>query len=455
MPTQALLSNQSNFLRKLANDVSEAAKPIRITAEEVLDPGDTTELTLDDAIQRAQGLWLSGYTWDEIEIRLVDMEFPDNVAKKAVTKTKEYAEQKLNEGPFSTPLIEGQSARLRNGSIVHVEAVSPKQVTVSDGDELYTVTSKQIDREASLELKEAYLMRVTARQILRDAQAKYTPPELEEGYKIPKAPEKPQMEYVPKIDEKFKFMKYKKTPKELTEATPEAGEVPPVPQQLQVIINNLIGLQEMKDEVQAQIDEFNAKISPLRKQLTGMTIEQQAELRNAFLVKESMYAGLKGLNNTVFGSYMNQTVALQTKVTVEETGPGVQDTLDKLIEILNMNHPRIAKDVLKTLKMYEDTTKTATSYVENFLAVYNIRQDEPPKKKSMRIDAQLFKKIKEFFKSIVERVTAVTNRLFDKTIPLTEETTDALRAFNKKVATASSKVRINSAIESLTKQGRI
>jgi hypothetical protein len=207
--------------------------------------------------------------------------------------------------------------------------------------------------------------------------------------------------------------------------------------------------------VQAQIDEFNAKISPLRKQLTGMTIEQQAELRNAFLVKESMYAGLKGLNNTVFGSYMNQTVALQTKVTVEETGPGVQDTLDKLIEILNMNHPRIAKDVLKTLKMYEDTTKTATSYVENFLAVYNIRQDEPPKKKSMRIDAQLFKKIKEFFKSIVERVTAVTNRLFDKTIPLTEETTDALRAFNKKVATASSKVRINSAIESLTKQGRI
>ena len=449
MPTKALLSNDADFLRKIATHVQEATKPKRITAEEVLEPGDTTEPTFDDALQKAEALWMSGYNWDEIEMRLLDMEFPEKVVTKAVTKTKEYAKEKLNDGPFSTPFVEGQKARLRNGSIVTIQALSPDYITVSDGDETYSVKSRQLDKEASLELKEAYLMRLAAKQLLREAQAKYQEPGMGKGLQVPEAPEKPQMEYVPKVDEKYTFKKYVKTPSELMEATPGPGEVPPIPKQIEIQINDLIGLQEMKDELQAQIDALNAKIAPIRKQLTGLTMEQQAGLRNVFLVKDSMNAGLKGINHTVFGSYMEQNVALRTKVTVVETEPGVKEQLDKLIEILTMNHPRIAKDVLKTLEMYTLTTKTATQYVENFLAVYNYRQEEPSKKKSMRVDGQILEKIKTFFKSIVEKVTAVTNRLFDKTIPLTEETTDALKAFNKTVATASTKLRVSAAIESL------
>ena len=451
MYTRGLDSKQAKFVRDLASEVERNTRPLHIEAAEVLNPGDVEELTLDDALQRAEGLWMSGYTWDEIEAKLVDMEFSEDIAQKAVKKTVEYAKEKLNNGPFSTPLIEGQLVLLKNGKVATLRAISPQNCSVEWEGEAYTVKPNQIDHKASLQLKEAYLMRSMARRMVLDAQKKYTEPEIEEGLALPEPPGGPETKAVPPIEEKYDVKFQQKAPEGLTELTPESGEAQKLPAQLELILNNIEGLEEMKNEVHAETQRIRKEqLEPLQQQFKELTSDEQTNAKNAFLVSNQILQAVDGMDTIIFGDYKNQVVALRTKVVEQENQPGVVDELNALKEILTKNHPKIAKDVLEALKTYMQANAVIERRVEKTLYKYPYRKHPLKKKESLGAEAQVLEKVKKFFKMVVDKVKSVTNRLFDEALPLAEETIEELRSFNKKAAAARARVRVSAAIETLS-----
>lgn len=453
MYTRGLDSKQAKFVQDLGAEVARRTQPLHIQAAEVINPGDEIELTLDDAVQRAEGMWMSGYTWDEIEAKLVDMEFSEEVAQKAVKKTQEYAKEKLNNGPFSTPLIEGQLVLLKNGKVVTLRSISPENCSVEENEDLYVVKAKEINGKASIQLKEAYLYRLTARRMVLEAQKKYTEPEIEEGLTLPEPPGGPETKVVPQIEEKYDVKFQQKSPEGLTELTPESGEAPKLPAQLELILNNIEGLEEMKDEVQAETKRIRKEqLEPLQQQFKELTADEQANARNAFLVSNQILQAVDGMDTVIFGDYKGQVVALKTKVIETEIQPGVVDELNAIKEILTKNHPKIAKDVLEALKTYMQANAVIERRIEKTLYKYPYRKHPLKKKESLGAEAQIMEKVKKFYKMIVDKVKAVTNKLFDQAIPLAEETVDALRAFNKKASVARTRVRVSAAIETLSRR---
>jgi hypothetical protein len=450
MPKQALLNNQAHFLRRIASEIEESSRPIRVQADEVLDPGEVIELTLDDAVQRAEALWMSGYTWEEIETRLVNMEFSEGTARKAVEKTKEYAKEKLNTGPFATPLVEEQTARLKSGKIVRLCSISPHNATVREDGEEYIIETNQIDVKASLQLKEAYLMRSMARRMVMDAQKKYTGPDIEA---IPTAPEMPETKAIPTIDEKYDVKFMKKSPEGLTELTPESGEAQRLPEELERIVNDIEGLEAMKDEVQEKTKEIREKqLNPLQQQFKELSADEQAAARSAFLVSNQIMQGIEGLDTVVFGDYKDQVVAFRIKMVEEEKQPGVVEELDALKKILTENHPKIAKDVLAALETYKRANSVIERRVEHTLYKYPHRKHPLKKKESLDQTAQMFEKVKKFFKAIVDKVKSVTDKLFDSTLPMAAEVTDELAAFNKKASVNKTNVRVSAAVENILRR---
>jgi hypothetical protein len=120
--------------------------------------GDPTE----DANQSAATYWMLGWSWDEIEAILDDMGFPSELAEKALDHAKNYAEKTLTGGPFQS-LVSGQGVKLANGDIGVVQNIFADHIDLYAGEDgVLSVAAEHIDFPASLQLREAYLLRKQA-----------------------------------------------------------------------------------------------------------------------------------------------------------------------------------------------------------------------------------------------------------------------------------------------------
>lgn len=135
----------------------------------------------DDAVEHAKAYWMLGFSWDEIETVLEDLEFTPDVSKSAVKRAQNYAEETTKDGPFSV-FISGQLIKLQNGLVGKLLNKFSNKIQLKmfdDSDELFA-TAAQIDMEASLKLKEAYVLRATANEILK-SEKEYSGKELEDA----------------------------------------------------------------------------------------------------------------------------------------------------------------------------------------------------------------------------------------------------------------------------------
>lgn len=121
----------------------------------------------DDAVEHAKAYWMLAFSWDEIETVLEDLGFSSDISKDAVKRAQIYAEETTKDGPFSM-FMTGQLIKLKNGLVGKLLNKFAKKLQLkmfNDFGEVL-VTAAQIDMDASLKLKEAFILRATANEVL-------------------------------------------------------------------------------------------------------------------------------------------------------------------------------------------------------------------------------------------------------------------------------------------------
>jgi len=157
------ISNSKNLLNSLGALVS---KKIKVIAQEKKD-----HLSLeDDAVEHAKAYRMLGWSWDQIDTILEDMEFEPEIVKCSIKRAQRYFEDTQKDGAFSMFVL-GQLIKLTNGYVGKVLDKYPTklQIKLFDSNEEILVSEAQIDLDASLKLKEAFVLRTTANELLRAA----------------------------------------------------------------------------------------------------------------------------------------------------------------------------------------------------------------------------------------------------------------------------------------------
>ena len=270
-------------------------------------------------------------------------------------------------------------------------------------------------------------------------------------YVAPEELDLEKMEVTPEIEETYKTRFVKKTPSELVEVSPEIGEAEPFHDVVANLINNVDGLNELKNELQAKIKEVREnELKPLQEQFKQLSKEEQAELRNVFLVAGEIQEGLKGINKTVFGDYANQLVALQNKLVETKKRPGVVEELSKIKEILVANHEDIADSVFEALEEYMESASTIERTMERTLSKFPYRKT--PRKKSYQLEGQAFEKLKDLFKGIWGKIKDISKNLADKVFPKAEQSAELIEDTLTKLERKSYNQRLKVALGDLVDQ---
>jgi hypothetical protein len=155
------ISNSKNLLNSLGALVS---KKIKVIAQ---DKKDHISLE-DDAVEHAKAYRMLGWSWDQIDTILEDMEFEPEIVKCSIKSAQRYFEDTQKDGAFSMFVL-GQLIKLTNGYVGKVLDKYPTklQIKLFDSNEEILVSEAQIDLDASLKLKEAFVLRTTANELLR------------------------------------------------------------------------------------------------------------------------------------------------------------------------------------------------------------------------------------------------------------------------------------------------
>lgn len=157
------ICDKTNLLGSLGELIN---KKIQVLASEKKD-----HLSLeDDAVEHAKAYRMLGWNWDQIDTILEDMEFEPAIVKEALNRAQQYFEETLKDGPFSMFVL-GQLIKLKNGFVGKLLDKYPSKLQVRvSGDDLL-ISESQIDLDASLKLKEAFVLRTTANELLKTANA--------------------------------------------------------------------------------------------------------------------------------------------------------------------------------------------------------------------------------------------------------------------------------------------
>lgn len=429
MLKKAMFDTDQKFLNNLAGIITS---PIVTTT--VADDKEDAQKKVTDA---AKAYWMLGWSWEEIEAILLDTgDYEEKQVEKAVEETKQYAQDTLKDGPFSS-LKYGQKVKLTNGNLAQLVAKSKDDFVVSqDGDNIL-VHANFLDIQASKLLAKSYELRNQAEAILKKAQTK--------EYDIPEPTKSDKPEVSPEVSESYKTLRHEKqAPAGWSDIAPEIGETQPVKVLTGKIINNLDGLKSMKDEVQAKIKEIKDSIKPLADNIKELEKEEQDELKHLFLVVGEMEEGLDGMDKVIFRDYQGKIVGFRRKIVEDFIPPNVQDELEALKKILSENHPKIAKSVFDALQKYTDSATIVERTVENTFAKFPYRQ----KPKKGQKTAQLFEKFTNLLAKLWDKVKTITNRLFETVFPKAEETTSAIQNTMDAIDAAS----VDSAVKEATKK---
>ncbi len=408
-----LLLSEDDFKRGLANQVIEQNRPIRVTAKE---EDYYPKSPLEEATEHAKIYWMMGWTWEEVEALLQDMEFPENTIEGALKAAKKYAVQIMEKGPFKA-MKRGQLVRLKTGSVGRLVAVSEKEVTLELGDDLIKVEEKDIDAPVTQKLLEAYTLRQAADQLLRDAQEKYM---------IPQRPQKYQeKDILPKGEEPLRVTVKPSpgAPPGWGKETPHVTEVIEVSASIGEMLDNLNAAEELLGEVEAELKPVNQKANEIRSRKKDLLKEQSEIANNIFAIVGSENKELTEMKGTVFRKYKNKLIGLRRTVeeVVEPIGP--VEELDALKAILEQNHPRIFNKVMQALKEYKEVNTTINERISKAFAFY------PPAQEKMGRRAQLWRRIGAWAKKAWTKILNLAEDLWNIVFPSVDESVDAINEF--------------------------
>ena len=157
------ISNTKNVIRSLKATINKKMKMLAADAKD--------HLSLeDDAVEHAKAYRMLGWNWDQIDTILEDMEFEPELVKASIKRAQKYFEDTQKDGAFSMFVI-GQLIKLNNGFVGKVLDKYPTklQIKVFENNEDLMVSEAQIDLDASLKLKEAFVLRTTANELIKSA----------------------------------------------------------------------------------------------------------------------------------------------------------------------------------------------------------------------------------------------------------------------------------------------
>jgi hypothetical protein len=405
MEPYRILGSHEDFLKGIAAKMKRD-KPIVVQGQADLSPQ-------DEADQSARMYWMLGYTWDEIEAILMDLEFPENIVSKAMAETKKYAKGVLSKGPFKM-FVEGQLLRLKNGFIGKVASISKDfmSIRLAEGESLQ-VREKDIDREPSLQLKEAYALREAAEKLMREAQKEYV---------LPERPGAETTGVVPETKEDFKTVVKPSpgAPPGWGKDVPHVSIVEEVDATVAAMLAQIDAAEGELREVQSELKIANEMVNEVRakkKELKGRQLEVAKQI---WAVIGSQNKELGELQGTFFQKYKEKLMGLRQIVAEIPEEVGVVEELETLKTILEDNHPRIFSGVMEALDEYKEANTVINEKVEKTFALF------PPAKKKV---GQIKEKVVNWAKSLWTGVQNVADKLYTAVFPSIDETSDAIDDF--------------------------
>lgn len=377
----------------------------------------------DEALEHAKAYWMMGYTWEEIEAILEDMEYPDKIVDGAIKKTQEYAQETLGEGPFK--LKEGQLIKLSNGEVVKVINFSDKiaRTLTSKGD-LFNVSVKLIDIENSKKLTEAFNLREGAKKLIKEAQRDPSKPTSLVPMDVrmePKRVETTDVRYTPTLQAPGGWAPYfDEFP---LEDIPEAsGKVKEHMKEIEQLIGLMDAFEEELKEAEDSIKETKDKIAKLKGE-RGQTKALLGEEGKAI-------ASILGFEASFSNDLVPHTVKRFSNLLVayrEEMGkpdlrvPGPVDKFDAIINIITEKAPDIIGDIMTTLSEWTDANSYIIEKLHKDVAIKEIKEKDINKKRS-----QIIEKMGEWLFSLWDKVKATYTKLTQESLPELDELSDLL-----------------------------
>ena len=353
---KAKLEGDRDIVKEIASEISKPT--IRVSAEDVL----TSDLE-EQACTAARTYWMMGWSWEEIETVLYDLDYPEKLVSKAVQETKEYAKDFLKDGPFN-PYMSGQSIKLKNGHVSTLVSVSDTAMTIEDEEHgQYTVSLDMVDVEASNKLLEAYNLRSSAKAMLSLI-----------AYKLPPAPATDEYEKPSKEPQEYGFSEMPFAPAGTAEIVPEQGDAKPINKKLEEALSTLAGLEATQEELEEKVGGIREKyLNPLNREVKDMDAKKAEALKKFYLVLNEIGEGIKG-NEVLFRDYKGKLIAIRNEVKEHELTPLPEQELQALKDILNLNHSDIADKAIKALNQWKEAASTVDKHVEKKVYMFPYRK---------------------------------------------------------------------------------
>lgn len=412
-----------NFLR-------EATKPQEVEEIKIVAAESSKE---EEACEHAKTYWLLGWTWEEISAALEDMEFPEKMVDKAIKEAQVYAIKIINDGPFSG-LKQGQLVKMVNGTIAQVSSIHKDMLYALDtqaGCRL-EVLPEQLDKNASLVLKEAHALRCSVYQLITAA------PETEDVNPLDfwepekqldiKTPDK--MTVIPEPTETLDVRVQERAPAGWGELTPEMSMVNEVSEITSQALSTLAAAELELQTVKADLTTLNSMAKEIRTKQKELSQKKATLAKEVFALVGQENAALNDLNVTVFQQWKGKLVGLQRTIVEIPQEPGVFDELNALKEILATTAPEISSQVLETLEGWKKANTTILEQIHETFAMY-----PPPKGKAGKTIEE--SKVLVYANSSLESVQDSVNDLYAEVFPVVEYTNEAIDAFTNKMTNFS------------------
>jgi hypothetical protein len=426
--------HSSKFAGKLANELAKQSKPFEIIAatEDELSP---TEL----ATEHAKTYWMMGWNWEEISAILEDMEFEEKVINAAIKAAQKYAHETLNDGPFNI-FKDGQLICLSNGTIGQLACKYKDAIDIRhlENDEILKVSFDQIDVDKSNALKEAHALRISAHNILKEAQEEDIEVHMLPQKLTPPGPPQQPMGIKPEKLETFTVkLPQKEAPKGWGGLAPPMHELEEVSAATAALLNQIEVAESELATVQGELDEINAWAGEVRKRKKKLTNEQTEAAKQVFSLVGLEQQALDDLNITFFQKYKEKALGIQRIISEKPQAPGPWDEIVALREILTTNAPEIAEKVFATLDEWKRANTRIDDKIEETFALY------PHKGHT----AQVLEKMTGWIGKLWKSIKTSIDELYSSVFPKIDETMDAMDAFMAASGSAATASQITRALQ--------